>query len=163
MVFKIIQVVFLASVKYLLTIPYALIIGMGYSQTILFVMVGGVAGFLFFYYASKHVIQGYNRVKPVLCRLIPRAVQARYGIARRNRKAVNVTRKSRFIVKLRRDYGLWGIVITTPVLLSIPFGAFLANKYYARRKNVVLYMILSIIGWGAGLGALLQIFPSVVK
>jgi hypothetical protein len=166
MVFKIIQVVFLASFKYIITIPYALIIGLNFNQTMVYAILGGVAGFLFFYYLSGGVMKRSNRIKSFVSLLIPQKIKARYSIYRRNRKGIKAkvfTRKSRFIVKLRRSYGLWGIVITTPVLLSIPVGAFLANKYYSRRKNVVLYMVLSIVGWGAALSAFVHIFPAIVK
>lgn len=166
MAFKIIHVVILASVKYFMTFPYALIIGLDYNLAMLIVIAGGVGGFLFFYYISRYINFGLNRSKPFFCRFIPRVVKARYQSYCERRKAKitkKFSRKSRFIVKIRRSYGMWGIVITTPVLLTIPLGAFLANKYYSRRKNVVLYMVLSIVMWGAALSAFLQIFPAAVK
>jgi hypothetical protein len=71
------------------------------------------------------------------------------------------TRRNRFIARFKKSYGLWGVVITTPILLTIPVGAFLANKYYSRQRHVVLYMIASIVGWAAVLSGVIHLFPKV--
>jgi hypothetical protein len=166
MAFKIIHVFLLASVKYFLTFPYSLIIGLDYEVAMLSVIGGGVVGFLCFYYLSRHFRILIRRVKPYIKFVVPEFLKIRYKHYIENRKKVKVkifTAKTRFIVRLRRSYGFWGIILTTPVLLTIPLGAFLAHKYYSRRKNIVLYMVLSIVGWGAALGAFLQIFPGAVK
>ncbi|MEL7588971.1 MAG: hypothetical protein AAGU19_19835, partial [Prolixibacteraceae bacterium] len=63
------------------------------------------------------------------------------------------------LVKLRKSYGLWGIVITTPVLLSIPLGAFLLKKYYSRQKNVLAYMMISILAWSLVFTTIVVIMP----
>ncbi|MBK6285707.1 MAG: hypothetical protein IPF54_26295 [Draconibacterium sp.] len=48
MIFKILHVILLASVKYFLTLPYALIIGLDFDQALISVLIGGIGGFLFF-------------------------------------------------------------------------------------------------------------------
>ncbi len=63
------------------------------------------------------------------------------------------------IVRLKNNYGLWGIVITTPVLLSIPVGAFLASHYFPRNKRIVSYMLASIVAWGVLLSSILLLLP----
>uniref|UniRef100_UPI003563FAB6 hypothetical protein n=1 Tax=Mariniphaga sp. TaxID=1954475 RepID=UPI003563FAB6 len=78
MVFKIIQVVLLASVKYFYTLPYALVIGLEFEQAIIAVLAGGMGGFLFFYYLSKYVLQGFNFVWPYICKLVPQHIKRRY-------------------------------------------------------------------------------------
>ncbi|NCB07620.1 MAG: hypothetical protein EOM73_05605 [Bacteroidia bacterium] len=71
------------------------------------------------------------------------------------------TRKNRLLARFRTTYGFWGIIVSTPVFLTVPIGAFLANKYYSHRKNLVLYMILSFVGWGAVLTGIVHLFPKV--
>jgi hypothetical protein len=71
------------------------------------------------------------------------------------------TRRNRFITRMKSNYGFWGVIIATPVILTIPIGAFLANKYYAQRRHTVLFMILSIIGWAGVLSGLVHLFPGV--
>ena len=165
MIFKIVHVILLASVKYFFTLPYALIIGLDYKQAILAVLVGGIGGFLFFFYLSKPAIKGFNAARPRLCRLIPTAVRTRFRFFCRKRKPVKkvkrFTRKNRFLAKFRATYGFWGIIIATPLILTIPLGAFLAGKYYRRRRFLVFYMILSIVGWAAVLSGFVHLFPAV--
>jgi hypothetical protein len=78
---------------------------------------------------------------------------------RKNRKRVVFSKKRRTLVKFRTKYGLWGIVIMTPVILSIPIGAFLLKKYYSTHKNVFAYMMLSILGWSLVFTTIAVIMP----
>lgn len=165
MIFKIVHVILLASVKYFLTLPYAMIIGLDYKQAILAVLIGGIGGFLFFFYLSKPVIGLYRAARPFFYRLLPISFKIRYQNFYKNRKQPGkikrFTRKNRFLAKFRRTYGFWGIIISTPLFLTIPVGAFLAGKYYRRRRFLVLYMILSIVGWGVVLSGIVHLFPAV--
>jgi hypothetical protein len=77
------------------------------------------------------------------------------------RKIKIFTRKNRFLVRFKKTYGFWGIIIATPVLLSIPLGAFLARKYYRHRRHLVLYIMFSIVGWAAVLSGIIHLFPNV--
>jgi polyferredoxin len=63
---------------------------------------------------------------------------------------------------MKKRYGLWGIIITSPVILSIPVGAFLLKKYYSETKNVFGYMMISIVGWAAFFAVVTIIFPGLV-
>ena len=164
MFFKIVHVALLASVKYFITLPYAMLIGLEYKQAILAVLAGGIGGFLFFYYASKPVFKGFDRLKPYICQLTPDFIKAKYKSIcekRVTKKPVKTFSKKRRFAKFRETYGFWGIIIATPLFLSIPIGAFLASRYYSKRKQTVPYMILSIVGWAAVLSGIVHIFPKV--
>jgi hypothetical protein len=165
MVFKILHVILLASVKYFITLPYALIIGLNYQQAVISVLIGGIGGFLFFYYLSKRVLVWFDYLKPKLCRFVPSFIKLRIQIFCEKFTikfpSKVFSRKSRFISKMKTTYGFWGIIIATPFILTIPLGAFLANKYYAKRRHTVPLMILSIIGWAAVLTGIVHIFPKV--
>jgi hypothetical protein len=165
MVFKIAHVILLASVKYFFTLPYAMIIGLDYQQAITSVLIGGIGGFLFFYYMSQRVIVWFDYLKPKMCRYIPPFIKVRFQIVCETlmfKKPKKVfSRKSRFLAKVKTTYGFWGIIIATPFLLTIPVGAFLANRYYAKRPHTVPFMILSIISWAAVLSGIVHIFPKV--
>lgn len=165
MVFKIVHVILLASVKYFMTLPYAMLIGLDYKQALIAVLIGGIGGFLFFYYLSKHVIRVFGLLKPQICRFIPPFLRKRYQLfcdqMNTHKPKKHFSRKSRFFVKIRTTYGFWGIIIATPFLLTIPVGAFLANKYYSKRPQTVPYMIASIIGWAGVLSGIVHIFPRI--
>jgi hypothetical protein len=165
MVLKYLHIILLASVKYFVTLPYAMIIGLDYKQAIIALLIGGIGGFLFFYYLSKRLIRGIDIVWPYICRHAPPVFRHKYkAICEKqfSKKTAKIfTRKSRLIAKIRTSYGLWGIIFATPFILTIPVGAFLASKYYSRRKHIVLYMILSIIGWAGILSGIVHLFPNV--
>ncbi|HYQ58243.1 MAG TPA: hypothetical protein VEP89_12960 [Draconibacterium sp.] len=165
MVLKILHIILLASVKYIVTLPYAMIIGLDYTEALLAVLTGGIGGFLFFYYISKPLNRGLIRVWPCICHSIPKTFKERYKKwctkrTKKNTKRI-FNRKNRFISRMKSSYGFWGIIIATPVILTIPIGAFLANKYYAKRRHTVWYMILSIIGWAGVLSGVVHLFPNV--
>lgn len=164
MVFKILHIIVLASIKYFVTLPYAMLIGVEYKYAILSVLAGGIGGFLLFFYLSKPLVKTLDRMWPHMCKLIPGYFKNRFQLfCNRHIKkpGKRFTRKNRFMVRVKTTYGLWGIIIATPVILTIPIGAFLANKYYGRRKYIVTYMILSIVGWGIVLSGFVHLFPKV--
>ena len=51
------------------------------------------------------------------------------------------------MVRIKQRYGLIGIAFTTPLLLSIPVGVFLAARYYRSSKTKYLYLIGSNLVW----------------
>jgi prolipoprotein diacylglyceryltransferase len=58
----------------------------------------------------------------------------------------------------KKKYGLWGIAILTPVLLSIPLGTFLANKYYRNKKTVLFSLTLSVVCWSIIMASIYILF-----
>lgn len=166
-ILKIIQVFLLATVKYVLTFPYALMIGLNFQQTLISVTLGGIAGFIFFYHFSGFAIKQFHHVKTFLWKHSPHTVKHRYRTMVDKRKRVTgekvFTRRNRLIVKFRSKYGLFGIIVASPIILSLPIGAFLLNKYYPKHKMALSYMILSILSWAAVFAAIAIIFPNWIK
>lgn len=165
MVLKLLHIILLASVKYIVTLPYAMIIGVEYKYAIFAVLIGGIGGFLFFYYVSKPLDRGLKCIWPPICKLVPSSLKLRYNSYRQKRKTKGpkkiFSKQSRFLVRTKSTYGFWGIILATPVILTIPIGAFLANKYYSHKKHIVLYMILSIVGWAIVLSGVVHLFPGI--
>lgn len=165
MIFKILHVILLASVKYFFTLPYAMIIGLNYQQALISVLIGGIGGFLFFYYLSASIIKFLEYAKPKICLLIPQFLELKFHVFFQRmavKKPVRIfSKKSRFLVKVKTTYGFWGIIIATPFLLTIPVGAFLASRYYAKRPQTVPFMIISIISWAGLLSGIVHIFPKI--
>jgi hypothetical protein len=166
-VLKIIQVFLLASVKYVFTFPFALLIGLNVEQTVVAVTLGGIAGFFFFYHFSGFAIRKVHHIKTFLRKIIPAIVHFKYRQLKEWRRDITgeriFSRRSRFIARFRAKFGLPGIVILSPVILSIPLGAFLLNKYYSKHKFAMSYMVLSILSWTAVFVAFALIFPNLVK
>lgn len=165
-VLKIIQVFLLATVKYVVTFPFALLIGLNLQQTLIAVTLGGIAGFFFFYHLSGFAIKRFHHVKSFLRKHLPLSVRLKYRQLIAWRKGLTgervFSRRNRLIVRLRSKLGLAGIIILSPVVLSIPIGAFLLNKYYSKHKFAMPYMVLSILSWTAVFVAFALIFPHLV-
>jgi hypothetical protein len=59
------------------------------------------------------------------------------------------TQRTRRIVRIKQKYGLIGIAVSTPLLLSIPVGVFLVVRYYRSSRSKFLYLIASNMAWSA--------------
>lgn len=148
-VFKLIQVVVISGIKFLFAPFISVGYGFNYFQTVMFTTLGGIAGLFFFYYLSKWLIRLYFRICPVVIAYFggeeARVALQKSQCGKADRK--KFTRKNKTIVNLRQKYGLIGIILLTPVLLSIPIGAFLAQKYYSRKSHILFYLSLSVLLW----------------
>lgn len=65
----------------------------------------------------------------------------------REKKRKKFTWKNRFIVRSKKNFGLIGIAIIAPVLISIPVGAFLGVRFFGDRKKVFFYLSVSSLLW----------------
>ncbi len=56
-------------------------------------------------------------------------------------------KSNRRIVRLKNRFGLTGIAVLTPFLLSIPVGAFIAERFYKDKKKVITAISISVVAW----------------
>jgi hypothetical protein len=68
------------------------------------------------------------------------------------------SRRNRFIVMVKKNFGLAGIAFLTPWFLSIPLGTFISYGIYKSRRKVFLYQSASIVFWSFAGGAVGLIF-----
>ncbi len=121
--------------KFAITFPLAIyVMKMSFAETLLFTNIGGFLGVIFFTLLSQILINIWDKYWP-----------DRFKIKSRNNKIF--TKKSRRFVSIKLKYGLPGIVILTPVILSIPVGAFLITKYYGNRLINYFWLITGLSGW----------------
>ena len=57
------------------------------------------------------------------------------------------TKFNRRVIRIKHRFGLTGIAILTPIFLSIPIGAFLAERFYKDKKKVIIYLSISASAW----------------
>ncbi len=133
----------MSTVKFFFSVPLALGLGFTYWQTVCTTIIGGCTGVFLFYYLSPAIMK-------VLDFLVHGFMKI-FGIKRKphhKRKTKRkFTQRNKFIVKLRGKLGMFGIVAFTPVILSIPLGSILANKYYGDHKFILPSLCLSVIAW----------------
>ncbi len=121
--------------KFAVTFPIAVyVFNMSFFQTIVYTNIGGLLGIIIFRFLSIGLIKLYIAYWPEKLKF--------------ERKAAKIfTKRNRRLVRIKAQYGLYGIVILTPVLLSIPIGTFLVAKYYRHNKSGYLYLLFSQFIW----------------
>lgn len=147
---KIVNVFFLSMIKYFYTPIYAHLIGLDLVSTLISMILGGVIGFLIYYHFSKLLILATQHIKPIGRKVLPDSIQQRYRVHREKRTIRRKNRKrfswrNRMLVKMGKNYGMYSIIILTPILISLVLGAFLLRKYYGHRPEAVTLMIISIV------------------
>jgi hypothetical protein len=158
--FKLLQVLFVSGIKFLFAPLISISYGFNYIQTALITALGGILGILFFYFLSKWIIRQYYRFSPAIFSYFAGEK------LERSMKILNdeylpkkkFTRKNKLIINIRNKYGFFGIIILTPVLLSIPLGAFLARKYYSGRDHTLVYMSISAVIWSFFISSIFFLF-----
>ena len=135
-------VIFFSSVKFGLTFPLAIIeYNLGFMETILWTNVGGLIGILVFAFLSEQLLFLWRNY-------LWNFLQKLFNISREKVKTKKIfTKKNRRIVKIKSKYGLAGIALSTPILLSIPLGVFLTIRYFNHKKYKLLYLLGGNIIW----------------
>ena len=152
-------------VKYFFTFPYALLIGLNSTQATIAVTIGGMSGFIVFYYFWGYIIKFFMKYHDVIVKFIKKCFPFKFPdfIKRFFQKRPVFSKQSRWFIKLKNQYGFWGLIITTPLILSVPLGAFLLNKYYSKHRNVFIYMMGSFLLWTLIFLFITFAFPNYIK
>jgi hypothetical protein len=120
-----------AATKFAMAIGYMLLptTNYNYLEIVITLITGGSTGVIFFYYTSEWVNIQANKLLP------------------KKKKKKVFTKANRRFIKIKNKYGLIGISVLTPILLSIPLGCFLASRFFSKKKFSLLFMIAGIIFW----------------
>jgi hypothetical protein len=108
-----------------------------FIETILWTNIGGIIGIYFFAFLSDKLILWWNRTF--------RNKRKAHKSKKKEKKVF--TRKNRRIVRIKQRYGLIGIALSTPFLLSIPVGTFLVIRYYRSSRVKFAYLIGANLIW----------------
>lgn len=114
----------------------ALVSGFSFFQTILLTTAGGFTGITFFYYFGLWAVEKMEGIKN-------RSKFSRF----QNVPKKIFTKGNRRIIKIKVSFGLIGLIIITPALLSIPIGCVVAAKFYRHNKLTYPLLLLSTFGW----------------
>jgi hypothetical protein len=132
---KELTIIFFCTFKFAATFPVAIYLAkMTPVETFLYTNTGGILGTFIFMYLSEFLIRMWNKYWP-----------QRLKINKWNQQVF--TTRNRRIVRIKMKYGLRGIVILTPVLLSIPLGSFLVVKYYGLKMKNMIWLLAGQVAW----------------
>lgn len=93
---------------------------------------GGFFGNVVFTFLSAALMKWWNRFK-----------DKRFD----GKKVKHFTKANRRIIRIKHRFGLVGIAALTPILFSIPLGAFLAERFYKDKSKVILYLTVADMLW----------------
>lgn len=159
LILKQLSILLISAVKFLVAAPASYLFGYSYIQTILNTTIGGWIGVLFFYYAGRYIFLHFpfwkRRVRKFYHKLSGIPLHTSHTITEPKRA---FTRRNRFIVMIRSRFGFPGLIILTPVLLSIPLGTFLAVRYYSKRRGLLAWLSLSVMVWSVLISTFIRLF-----
>lgn len=136
---QILLTIFFSSFKFAATFPLVIVkFEFSFAETLLWTNVGGIIGIYFFAYLSESLLDWWKRT-------FGRSRGAPPEVKPKVKKTF--TKRKRRMVRIKQKYGLIGIALTTPFLLSIPVGVFLVVRYYRASRVKFLYLIASNVLW----------------
>lgn len=143
---KILEIGLLASVKFLLSPFEAERHGFNFKESFFITTTGGITGILAFTFIGHGLAYGWKKIKGFF--------------QNRSTTEIKVTKKftrtNKFIVRIKMKFGLTGLIITTPSIISIPVGTIVTNHFYRGKLRNVLLLIASLIMWSLLLNGLAQ-------
>ncbi|MFH0895439.1 MAG: hypothetical protein V2A54_13465 [Bacteroidota bacterium] len=156
-ILKVLEVILVSAFKFFIAPIVSFQMGFSYIQTILTTAIGGIISVLFFYFLSEWLIHLYFKITPKI-RMYIRKKRGLEPSSEKIRKRKVFSPRNRRIVKNVKRYGLHGLIWLTPVLFSIPLGTFLISRYFSHKRNILLYLSFSILGWAFAISTFLFIF-----
>lgn len=145
---EIISVFLMSTVKFVFGgLPLALGLGFSFFEAVTVTSLGGFAGVIFFVFMSDKLIAYFKK----------RKAQKELENPNKARKKA-FTRTNKIIVIAKQRFGLLGISLLTPLLLSIPIGCFLAVRYFNDKQRILVYMFGSILFWSVSISSFKLLF-----
>lgn len=125
----------LSALKFgLAGVPSAVFANWSFFKVLTVTISGGMFGTIVFIFVSEALIRSFKKVK------------RKFDINKVKQKR-NFTFTNKLIIRVKHKFGLLGLAILTPSILSIPLGVFLGVRYYKDRNKIMLYMFVSIVAW----------------
>lgn len=69
--------------------------------------------------------------------------------------------RNRRLVRIWSEWGILGLALITPVLLSIPLGTIITTRLVRKKKKVFIYMFCSILFWSILITSMFELYHVV--
>jgi len=145
---EILSVFLMSTVKFVFGgVPLALGLGFSFFQAVTVTSLGGFVGVTVFVYTSDKLIAYFKKRKILKQLENPNQIRKK-----------SFTRTNKIIIIVKQRFGLLGISLLTPLLLSIPIGCFLAVRYFNDKQRILFYMFGSILFWSVSISSFKLLF-----
>lgn len=129
---------FISSVKFLFA-PVTAVHLMSYWETIIVTTLGGWAGCLFFYFGASYFFkraEAKRKKKEMAMRAAGNYVAPR-----------KFTRTNKLVVRIKRGFGLLGLCVVTPAMISIPFGCIILARFYPNWRVTIPILFAFVLAF----------------
>jgi len=134
---KILEIALIAGLKFVLAPFEAERQGFNFREAFLITTAGGIIGIFVFFLMGEVIAYGWRKLMGFFKKPL--------NIDKKPKKKFTWTR--RFIIRTKRNFGLAGLVIITPSIISIPIGSFVIHRFYRKKGKSILLLIVSLICW----------------
>jgi hypothetical protein len=110
---------------------------LSFFETYFSAVSGGIVGACIFYFSSNYFMQ-----RAIAKHKKKEEDALKNGTILKRKK--KFTRTNKFIVRLKRSLGQWGICIIAPLLLSVPIGSIISAKFYGKSKSSFLIIVFGM-------------------
>jgi membrane protein DedA with SNARE-associated domain len=118
-----------AVVKFIVTPSLMVARGWGFWSTVIITSAGATAGVWVFFYFGKWILRKWAEFR-----------------GKKEPKRPFFTPQRRRVVRLRRLFGMWGLLAVSG-LISVPIASILAAKYYQRNERMPWILVLAFVAW----------------
>ena len=115
---------------------------------VVFSGISGLIGNIIFVNLSYHLIKGIHRYRSQHHKIHSRRI---------------FTPINRRIIRIKQRFGLLGISLVGPMLLSIPLSAYIAERFFKDKRKIILYFTLSEVLWCLLIYSLIYWFNDALK
>jgi hypothetical protein len=136
-----------SSVKYIFGVIGAITTELGFWETLICTVGGGMLGVVVYLYLWELLVTIYRKFFP----------------AKPKQGGIKINNTKRWIVKIIIKYELYGIAFLTPLLLSVPIGTIMAAALEENKWRIKRYMFFSFLGWTLALYGLSALFGINVR
>jgi len=148
MIIKYLLIFLLCMVKFVVAVPSGFVaLDLSFIPFVLFTSAGGITGILSFAFFSTCIFKAWNYLLYVFgFKVIQSKPKRRF------------TKTSRIYTRIIKSYGLIGVALITPTIISIPIGTVLAMRLFPDKRKVILTLSISVILWSLLMSSILYYF-----
>ena len=143
---KILEVVLIAGVKFVIAPFEAERYHFNFKEAFLITTAGGFLGILAFTFVGEVIAYIWRKIINFF----------RKPLQNEDKPKRKFTWLKKFIIKTKMRFGLIGLLLTTPAIISIPIGTFMIHRFYRKKAKNILLLMLSVLLWSLLLNGIAQ-------
>ncbi|MBI4929127.1 MAG: hypothetical protein HY841_00070 [Bacteroidetes bacterium] len=143
---KVLEVALIASLKFLIAPFEAERYGFDFKEAFGITTAGGIFGIIVFTFIGDGIAFIWKKIKNFF----------RKSVKKDERLLKRFKWSTRFIIKTKMRFGLMGVALITPSIISIPIGTFVIHRIYRGKLKNMIILFASLLIWSAALNGLAQ-------